>query len=459
MTAIVIHEFGGMQPRIGDEFLATEAASDAENCLLLSGELRPLHAPSLLNIFYPGNSHQRNTDLFQPPLEAPLEGSLDTFVETTYGSQINVWIKGINGVNNDASTGSALANPTVGFTGIDPFVAESDPLVFAGRSLDSAGGRGFNMQHIPVPGADYSPNNPSRGILTILADPDTVPEITLQGLGEASFDEKEAVTNRTGSRRYIQYSVSLAIVEFTAGGPGSVSVGVANGTHSFLSGNLNSPSASTLYTPGLDTPGGQTPGTWSVAFQHNPSETLGVFTVSRYNVSITGHPGGIWDWDNPQFPMQSRYTFHMLFRWVDNTSSVQAFFRTQRGATFSGVEIYYRAGALWVQHGEFDRVNLGLVSLVEGQDYQLIVTYDRPAQIVYGYLNGALVGSGSIREPIPGAGDQRSFVGVVRVNGLLGGFSQFPLFGKWQHLWHGPFTVDQTEVTALYNAYLEAQTP
>lgn len=66
MTRIAIQEFGGMQPRIGNEFLPTEAASEAENCLLLSGELRPLHVSSLLANFYAPATHQENANKFGP---------------------------------------------------------------------------------------------------------------------------------------------------------------------------------------------------------------------------------------------------------------------------------------------------------------------------------------------------------------------------------------------------------
>lgn len=57
MTSIVLYEFGGMIPRSGDEFLPNENATDAKNCILLSGELRPLHAPSKLNDFFPPETH------------------------------------------------------------------------------------------------------------------------------------------------------------------------------------------------------------------------------------------------------------------------------------------------------------------------------------------------------------------------------------------------------------------
>lgn len=60
MTSIVLEEFGGMLPRLGDEFLPDDKATDAENCILLSGELRPLHAPSKLEDFYPAATHAEN---------------------------------------------------------------------------------------------------------------------------------------------------------------------------------------------------------------------------------------------------------------------------------------------------------------------------------------------------------------------------------------------------------------
>lgn len=44
MTAIVLNSFGGMMPRYGDQLIPQDAASEVENALLLSGELRGLHA-------------------------------------------------------------------------------------------------------------------------------------------------------------------------------------------------------------------------------------------------------------------------------------------------------------------------------------------------------------------------------------------------------------------------------
>jgi hypothetical protein len=54
---IKLRGFGGMNPRRGDQRLPDNMASDAKNCLLLSGELRPLHSPSLMNDFYPPPPH------------------------------------------------------------------------------------------------------------------------------------------------------------------------------------------------------------------------------------------------------------------------------------------------------------------------------------------------------------------------------------------------------------------
>jgi hypothetical protein len=51
-----------MQPRRGVQRLPDHIASDASNCLLLSGELRPLHQPTLINDFYPPPTHQERTD-------------------------------------------------------------------------------------------------------------------------------------------------------------------------------------------------------------------------------------------------------------------------------------------------------------------------------------------------------------------------------------------------------------
>lgn len=62
MTSIILRKFAGMNPRRAAQKLPDNMSTDAANCLLLSGELRPLHKPSLLEKFYPSNSHQDNAD-------------------------------------------------------------------------------------------------------------------------------------------------------------------------------------------------------------------------------------------------------------------------------------------------------------------------------------------------------------------------------------------------------------
>jgi len=57
MTTIVIRPFGGMVPRRGIKHLPHHSASQAVDCILLSGELRPLHSPALLMDFYPPDTH------------------------------------------------------------------------------------------------------------------------------------------------------------------------------------------------------------------------------------------------------------------------------------------------------------------------------------------------------------------------------------------------------------------
>jgi len=51
MTHIVLRNFGGMIPRLGQQHLPENMADVARNCLLLSGELRGLHSPELANDF------------------------------------------------------------------------------------------------------------------------------------------------------------------------------------------------------------------------------------------------------------------------------------------------------------------------------------------------------------------------------------------------------------------------
>ena len=55
MTHIVIKQFGGMIPRLGQQNLPDNAADVARNCLLLSGELRGLHSPLLIKDFTTDN--------------------------------------------------------------------------------------------------------------------------------------------------------------------------------------------------------------------------------------------------------------------------------------------------------------------------------------------------------------------------------------------------------------------
>lgn len=65
MSTIVIRPFGGMIPRRGDKHLPDQAASKAVNCLLLSGELRPLHAPTTIENFFPPATHQERVDALE----------------------------------------------------------------------------------------------------------------------------------------------------------------------------------------------------------------------------------------------------------------------------------------------------------------------------------------------------------------------------------------------------------
>lgn len=53
MATIALFEFGGMLPRLGEEFLPDVASTKASNCDLLSGELRPMHQRELLFDFVP----------------------------------------------------------------------------------------------------------------------------------------------------------------------------------------------------------------------------------------------------------------------------------------------------------------------------------------------------------------------------------------------------------------------
>jgi hypothetical protein len=69
MVALVLKVFGGMVPRRGEQHLDQINATDAENTLLYSGELRPLHRPALVHRFpKPGDTK------FYAPLEPPSNG-------------------------------------------------------------------------------------------------------------------------------------------------------------------------------------------------------------------------------------------------------------------------------------------------------------------------------------------------------------------------------------------------
>jgi len=110
MTSIVIHEFGGMQPRVGDEFLPSEAASDAENCLLLSGELRPLHVPARIAEFYPPNTHAENTKQFGPIFSGnPWEDFEDALQQTVAPENIIIWVKPEEVISNASAVGPAVS--------------------------------------------------------------------------------------------------------------------------------------------------------------------------------------------------------------------------------------------------------------------------------------------------------------------------------------------------------------
>lgn len=70
MAAIVMTVFGGMVPRRGEQHLEVVSASDAENTLLYSGELRALNRPSIAHRFaQPGDRNFVSPAL--PPGQQP----------------------------------------------------------------------------------------------------------------------------------------------------------------------------------------------------------------------------------------------------------------------------------------------------------------------------------------------------------------------------------------------------
>ena len=109
MTAIKIRPFGGMIPRRGDKHLPDSAASDAENCLLLSGELRPLHAPSLINDFFPPATHQEIVDANGPEINPPPSDPFPAYKELVDANVAPVvWVRGWQGILNEGTGSAAL---------------------------------------------------------------------------------------------------------------------------------------------------------------------------------------------------------------------------------------------------------------------------------------------------------------------------------------------------------------
>jgi hypothetical protein len=72
MSNIFLRVFGGMVPRRDDQYLEPHSATDAQNALLYSGELRPLKEPSLAHVF-PGPTDPEwkedipNNEIQEPP--------------------------------------------------------------------------------------------------------------------------------------------------------------------------------------------------------------------------------------------------------------------------------------------------------------------------------------------------------------------------------------------------------
>ena len=148
MTSIVLYEFGGMLPRLGEEFLPDIAAIQASNCNLLSGELRPLHAPVPLFNFVPPTTHRSefpDPEEPEPPdypsAESAYNACLDSiFRKPEYGgtglNELLLWIDGELGIQNDGGDGNETIIPEKLVLNFDPGGLYDPPGVGGGIAPD-----------------------------------------------------------------------------------------------------------------------------------------------------------------------------------------------------------------------------------------------------------------------------------------------------------------------------------
>ena len=480
MTSIVIYEFGGMIPRSGDEFLPPDKASDAANCILLSGELRPLHKPSLLNQFYPPATHQENAGAITPD-----EGYFDEYLAAL---PLALWIQGYKGVFNSAVAGNVLTSPASTYVGQGTFSDTSAPLAgLNGLAMDSTGRNGAATGMLNPNQEEWTEPNSSRGDLLIGGAQVLTGSYT--GVdGVASFMAKSHnAQTMLGNMYEIHLDVGTVYNEWPIdGGTGlpfihsfsfSVNQGggfganpalsetvYGNGTisaqpapfvltdlwHSGVGGNVGSPNShvgvdiqsSVIYDTDNDRPN-------SVSFE----------------LGLSGHAAGIYSWSGFTWTNNSDYTIHIIHAYRDTIAggrgtvipahAFQAIYTGGRSGDQNGMEMYLVNGVITVQHGENQVITFSHTPLVHGSTYQIVVTYNDATQDIKLYLGGVLIDT-QTQSNTQGSNSANEAVGIVEKagDGLTNG--RF-LWGKWQHLFHMPVLLDDTEVANLYGALVADQ--
>ena len=136
MAVISLKWFGGMIPRAGEQPLPPPYATEAENCNLYSGELRPLNKPALAHVFW----SPTETDLLTTSGVACKVYECDAYDTAIRASNPAVYYPMTGGLSET----NALINPVPIGTLLYEQMGTNDPSVLAGAS------NSFNVLGTPL---------------------------------------------------------------------------------------------------------------------------------------------------------------------------------------------------------------------------------------------------------------------------------------------------------------------
>jgi hypothetical protein len=189
MAVISLKWFGGMIPRAGEQHLPPPHATEAENCSLYSGELRPLKKPALAHRFW----SPTEADIF-PPIIGPacIQYACDAYDAAIRASVPAVYYPMTGGLSET----NAVSNPVPLGTEFYDQMGTNDPMVLTSSNSLSA----FNVLGTPL----YPDRCPGQGT-----------SFTQDSLGADGWNLPLHGIVATGQGTV---SVDFAIFGFTSGG-------------------------------------------------------------------------------------------------------------------------------------------------------------------------------------------------------------------------------------------------